>query len=200
LALFERVQRTRAPRGRYGKSPRLLARLGVLRCGSCGTRMSLSAKEQGKRPFYRCTGDCQARATVSASMVEGLVVRRVRELLWGLTGTASAASGVRTAKEGWEGAEAELKAVVDALTAAGLASDLSAAERLSQLKAARDEAKAAYDKALAADGATRVAVTVADWDVLTLDEQRGLIQAVIEAVEVRRGGRGPERVTIRPRL
>ena len=34
--LFERVQRRTVSRGRHAKSERLLARLGVLRCGTCG--------------------------------------------------------------------------------------------------------------------------------------------------------------------
>src|SRR5437588_3734664 len=36
--LFERVQRRTVSRGRQAKSERLLARLGVLRCGTCGSR------------------------------------------------------------------------------------------------------------------------------------------------------------------
>src|SRR5262249_39243134 len=36
--LWERVQRMVIPRGRRASSDRLLARLGVLRCGSCGAR------------------------------------------------------------------------------------------------------------------------------------------------------------------
>jgi len=35
------------PRGPKPKSDRLLARLGVLRCGSCGSRLSSSMMPQG---------------------------------------------------------------------------------------------------------------------------------------------------------
>jgi DNA invertase Pin-like site-specific DNA recombinase len=42
-ALFERVQRRTFSRGRQAKSERLLARLGVLRCGTCGSRMVITA-------------------------------------------------------------------------------------------------------------------------------------------------------------
>jgi DNA invertase Pin-like site-specific DNA recombinase len=38
-ALFERVQRRMVSRGRQAKSERLLARLGLLRCRTCGSRM-----------------------------------------------------------------------------------------------------------------------------------------------------------------
>ena len=37
--LWNRVQRMVVPRGLQPSSDRLLARLGVLRCGSCGARM-----------------------------------------------------------------------------------------------------------------------------------------------------------------
>jgi site-specific DNA recombinase len=37
--LWRRVQRAKVSRGRRAKSDRLLARLGVLRCGTCGARM-----------------------------------------------------------------------------------------------------------------------------------------------------------------
>lgn len=40
----------------------------------------------------------------------------------------------------------------------------------------------------------------ADIDTWTTDEQRDLIRAVVERVEVRRGGRGPERVTIKAKV
>jgi hypothetical protein len=38
--LWNCVQRMVVPRGRQASSTRLLARLGVLRCGSCGGRLS----------------------------------------------------------------------------------------------------------------------------------------------------------------
>jgi len=55
-----------------------------------------------------------------------------------------------------------------------------------------------HERLAAALEATSVAVTVGDWDRLTLDERRDLIGAVIESVEVR-PGRGPERVVIHDR-
>ena len=47
-------------------------------------------------------------------------------------------------------------------------------------------------------GFTSVAVTVGDWDRLTMDERRDLIRAVIECVEVH-PGRGAERLTVHGR-
>ncbi|MFZ0970941.1 MAG: recombinase family protein, partial [Solirubrobacteraceae bacterium] len=76
--LFERVQRRTVSRGRQAKSDRLLARLGVLRCGTCGSRMVINS-DSGS---YRC-GDtganrCQRRAAVKADRVEKLVLDAVR--------------------------------------------------------------------------------------------------------------------------
>ena len=48
--LFERVARRAVSRGRQARSERLLARLGVLRCGTCGSRMVINS-DGGS---YRC--------------------------------------------------------------------------------------------------------------------------------------------------
>jgi DNA invertase Pin-like site-specific DNA recombinase len=76
--LFERVQRRTVSRGRQAKSERLLARLGVLRCGSCGSRMVINSYT-GR---YRC-GDtsanrCPRRAAVNADRVEVMLLDAVR--------------------------------------------------------------------------------------------------------------------------
>ncbi len=77
-ALFERVQRRTVSRGRQAKSERLLARLGVLRCGTCASRMVINSYSGN----YRC-GDtsakrCQRRAAVKADRVEEMVMDAVR--------------------------------------------------------------------------------------------------------------------------
>src|SRR4029077_17035539 len=48
---WQSVQRMRAPRGRRAKSERLLARLGVLRCGTCSARLVVGFRttRNGKR-------------------------------------------------------------------------------------------------------------------------------------------------------
>ena len=45
--LWRAVQRVKVSRGRRAKSERLLARLGVLRCGSCGARMVVGTSSHG---------------------------------------------------------------------------------------------------------------------------------------------------------
>lgn len=69
---WSKVQRMRSPRGRHAKSERLLARLGVLRCATCGSRMVIGSTDQnGKRHyFYRCPpiGDCPAASPSAPSL------------------------------------------------------------------------------------------------------------------------------------
>jgi hypothetical protein len=55
-ALFERVQRRTVSRGCQAKSERLLARLGVLRCRTCGSRMVINSDSGSYR-----RGDTSAR-------------------------------------------------------------------------------------------------------------------------------------------
>ena len=199
-SVWNRVQRMRAPRGRRAKSERLLARLGVLRCGTCGSRMVIGSTDQnGKRHyFYRCPpiGDCRRRVAVSADLAESVVSDAVRELLEGMRGTASVADGVAEAEHELERAEVELDAAVRAFT--GLDDVDSARERLTELREQRDRAR---DRLADLQAAAVPAVTVSasgDWDLLTLEERRALIRAVVDRAIVA-PGRGRGRVTVTAR-
>ena len=101
---WRRVQRVRSPRGPKPKSDRLLARLGVLRCGSCDSRMVVGTSNHGAYWIYRCppNGDCQRRVTISAEAVEQAVVDRVRAALADAEGRASAESNVQEAEQALE--------------------------------------------------------------------------------------------------
>jgi hypothetical protein len=83
---WRRVQRQIVSRGRRPKSERLLARLGVLRCGTCGARMVTGTTVQGRRrtpyAFYRCnpTSDCPRRVTISADVAEQTVIEAAKEI------------------------------------------------------------------------------------------------------------------------
>jgi DNA invertase Pin-like site-specific DNA recombinase len=195
-----RVQRMRSPRGRRAKSERLLARLGVLRCGTCGSRMVVGSTDQaGKRHyFYRCPpiGDCPRRVTVSAGLAESVVADAVRELLEGMRGTATVADGATEAEQELERAEAELDAAVRAFT--GLDDVDAARERLTALREVRDRARDRLGE-LQAAAAPAVTITASgDWNVLTLDEQRALIRAVVDEAVVA-PGRGRDRITVKAR-
>ena len=199
--LWQRVQRTRVTRGRRAKSERLLARLGVLRCGSCGGLMAIGGTGGGTRRrylFYRCspTSGCTARVTVSADLVERLVVEDVRRRLKGSRGSAAVAKNAVKAEKEAERAEKELGAAVRAFS--GLDDVEEARERLLELRERRDEATATLRRLQAATAPSVTLRGDADWGLLSLDEQRALIRAVIERVEVS-PGRGPDRVTIKAR-
>jgi hypothetical protein len=194
---WARVQRMRSPRGRRPKSERLLARLGVLRCATCGARMVTGSANHGKYLLYRCPpiGDCPQRVTISAEVAESEVVAKVRELLEGVKGTATVDGATEQAEREYAQTEAELAAAIEAFT--GLEDVAAAREKLQGLREARDQARDRLDEMQAAQ-APAVTVTADDWDALTLDEKRSLITAVVERAEVS-PGKGPGRITVIPR-
>jgi len=197
LETFQRLQQVAVPRGRRAKSERLLARLGVLRCETCGSRMVVGTS-QNKYALYRCppVGDCSQRVTISADAAERAVVEAVKELLAGIEGRASLEGGVsEAADELGRRQEAFDKAV---RTFAGLEDEQAVRERLQELRADRDLAREHHDDLLAAS-APAVTVGAGDWNDLSLEGRRDLIRAVI-AQAVVSPGRGPDRIRIEPRL
>lgn len=196
--VWEQVQRVRTTRGTRDKSNRLLARLGVLRCGTCGARLVVGHQtSKGRRyPFYRCipTSDCPQRVTISAEKVEAVVVRAVRERLAHIAESASAEADAQAADAKAARSQAELDAAIRTYTAAGVADEPAAVARMAELREVRDRdaEQAAHLAGL------RSAVTLsagADWDLLTLDERRALIRATVERVSVA-PGRGDDRISI----
>jgi DNA invertase Pin-like site-specific DNA recombinase len=192
---WRRVQRAKVPRGRRAKSERLLARLAVLRCATCGSRMAVGTANHGGYPLYRCppTGDCTRRVTVSAELVEGIVSDAVREALADAEGRASAESSVRNAECAVERAQGDLDAAIRAF--AGLDREQTAVERLGELRDARNAAQERLDQ-LGGQRAAVVVTIAADWDRLSLDERRALIRATVERVTVA-PGRGASRVSVK---
>jgi site-specific DNA recombinase len=195
--VWQAVQRMRSPRGRRAKSERLLARLGVLRCGTCGSKMVVGTANHGGYHLYRCPpiGDCPRRVTVSAELAEEVVVAEVRRLLEGIRGTATLADGVAEAERDLSLTESELDAAIRAFT--GLEDVEAARERLVALRDARDRARERVDE-LRAAATPAITVTAGDWDLLTRDEQRVLIRAVLERADVF-PGRGRDRIIVEAR-
>jgi hypothetical protein len=197
--LFNRVQRIRVSSGRKAKSERLLARLGVLRCASCGGRMSASTGHHGTVAIYKCgahAGDpCPCRVHISAELVEGVVVDAVREALADEEGRATAETHAQEAYRDLERAQTKLDSATATFIETGLADEPAARAGLVTLREARDDAqKHVDDLALPAD----IAITVnasRDWDRFTLDERRTLIKATVESVGVP-PGRGADRVAV----
>ncbi len=193
---WQRLQRVAVPRGRRAKSDRLLARLGVLRCGTCDSRMVVGTS-QGQYGLYRCppVSDCPRRVTISAEVAERTVVEAVQELLAGIEGRASVEGGVIEAADEFQRRQDALEAAIRAF--AGLEDEQAARERLQQLRAERDEARERHDDLLAAS-APAITVSAGDWALLTLDERRALIRAVIARAVVS-PGRGSDRIAVEPR-
>ena len=204
-ALFDRVQRMKTPRAHpYTPSERLLAGQGILLCEHCGSRLVLSWNEPrpGKRyAFYRCKNvDCEQRCSISAPLVEGVVMRRVRELVEGFKAAASAETGAVEALAAWDRAEASLTRLLRFYAAAGAEDEAEAIEQIRAAREARNAAKWAHDDALARSRAAKVVVTADDIDAWEPQEKRDLIRAVIEKVEIRRGGEAEKRIDVRARV
>ena len=184
-ALFERVQRRTVSRGRQPKSERLLSRLGVLRCGSCGSRMVINTYGGNYRCGDTSANPCEQRAAIKADRVEAVVTEAVRAYVADARGRASAEQRIRQADEAAERAQANLDAAIRAF--AGLAGEAAAAERLGELKAARDAALDAR-ASLGAGGARKV-VSPDDIDKLRdpakrLTAWRRLITDTVESVTI----------------
>lgn len=189
---WDTVQRVKVPRGRAAKSPRLLARLGVLECGSCGSLMVIGG--QNRWPYYRCNRvreDCPQRVAISAPMAEGIVVAAVREALAGIEEGASADDDARDAEEALDRAQADLDGAIRAFSVVD--GEPVALERLAQLRDARDHARA---RAQELRGLSRaLTVSVSDWEALSFEGRRELLRLVVARAVVM-PGRGPGRVSI----
>jgi site-specific DNA recombinase len=189
---WQRVQRQKVTRGRKAKSDRLLARLGVLCCSTCGRPMAIG-NSNTKYPTYRCSpmSDCPERMAITADIAERVVTEHVRAALTDVQGHASAETNIRQAEQALQAAQGALDA---ALRAFDGFDEPAARQRLLELREARDAAQAHLDQL----GGTRPALTIngaEDWDRLTLAERRSLIRAIVARAVVR-PGRGPDRVAV----
>lgn len=198
--LWRRVQAVRRPRGTGKRSERLLARLEVLRCASCGGKMTASTQTQRGQayPYYRCAkvrADCPGRAAISAVLVERIVTDHVRRALDGLEGRASADHDAQAAEVELDRAQADLDSAIRAF--AGVSDEPVALERLTELRAVRDEARAHAERLRGLRSALVINASM-DWETLSVAAQRALIRAVVARVLVSPGrGGGRVRVELR---
>lgn len=193
-ATWDAVQAVRKTRGTRPRSNHLLARQGVLLCGTCGSRMVVGTAYYGRYPFYRCppVGDCPKRMHISAPIAEQVVVDAVKDALQGVEGTASAERDAQEADAAFHEAQANLDSAIRAF--AGLEDEGAARARLAELRLLRDQAEERANQLGGLSAA--VTIRVADhWDLLTLDERRGLVRAVV-AKAVVGPGRGAERISV----
>jgi hypothetical protein len=143
-ALFERVQRRTVSRGRQAKSERLLARLGVLRRGSCGSRMVINSYTGSCRCGDSSANRCQRRAAVKADRVEELVLDAVRahSVTADVHGRLSRRQQIREADEAIDRANADLDETIRQLGELGLLGRPASRETLGKLTKALDDAHA----------------------------------------------------------
>jgi len=198
--LFRRAQRIRVPRGPQPKSDRLLARLRVLRCGSCGTPLgTMKMPRQGDYPIYRCASqnDCPAHVTIAAEPTESWVWEHVKARLADVEGHASAGQRAARLVQERDDTQDRLDRAVRSFGAAGLLDEPASVETLAELRADRDARQEALDRlppAASLDEVVRVE------DDLPLAVRRDLVRAVVQAVHVAPSGpggpRGAERLTI----
>jgi len=141
-ALFERVQRRTVSRGRQAKSERLLARLGVLRCGTCGSRMVINSYTGSYRCGDSSANRCRRRAAVKADRVEELVLDAVRahSATANAGGRASRRQQIREADEAIKRASADLDDTIRQLGELGLLGRPATQETLKKLTKALDNA------------------------------------------------------------
>jgi hypothetical protein len=195
--LWQRVQRMVVPRGRRSSSERLLARLGVLRCGSCGARLSaMKLPKQNDYPIYRCpsTSDCPRHVTISAEIAEHVVSNAVRRALSDAEGRASMAEAAHEAADALQRAQTAYDTALRSFATVGALDEPAAVERLAELRQARDDAQAQLDQ-IGPDAARTVNADV-DWDLLSQVERRELIRATVESAIVAPSGRGAGRITV----
>lgn len=209
-ALFARMHKARAPRGRRAKSERLLARLGVLVCGTCGARMtahSTKSKSSDKRyTYYGCANriTCKRPAVISAPYVEDFVRDEAIKLSQSYKGRASHAVDLEAARLAVVDVDERLTATIETLALTKATKHESARRVLAELQAEHEAAVAFHDRLLAVSTPTLTVTTRRDWDKFSLEGKRGVIHATIARAVVAPGERtGPRvadgRVTIETR-
>ena len=188
-ALFERVQRRTVSRGRQAKSERLLARLGVLRCGTCASRMVINSYSGNYRCGDTSANPCQRRAAVKADRVEEIVLDAVRaySATADAHGRASRKQQIREADEAIERANADLDDTIRQLGELGLLGRPASQETLEKLTTALDHAHTA--RARLGDGGESKVIGPDDIDKLRepakrLAAWRRLITDTVESVTV----------------
>ena len=187
--LFERVQRRTVSRGRQAKSERLLARLGVLRCGTCASRMVINSDSGSYRCGDTSANRCRRRAAVKADRVEEMVLDAVRA--YSATADAprrnSRRQQIREADEAIERANADLDDTIRQLGGLGLLGRPASQETLEKLTTALDDAHTA--RARLGDGGLSDVIGPDEIDKLRepakrLAAWRRLITDTVESVTV----------------
>ena len=195
--LFNAAQRTEPSRGRYSKSQRVLARLGVLRCGTCDGRMSVATNGAGHVTYACKSMDCDRHAVIAANRVEQYLMDETVRLLADVQGRASGAAKVKEAERRLAEAEENLDNIIE--TFSGMRREVKSAKRkLAEAEDVRDRAEEDLERLRRELGTDLTVSLPTDRDVLTFDEWRFFIpRAILKAVVTPgRGGFIGDRVRV----
>ena len=209
--VFDAVQTMTAPRGRYAKSERLLARLGIVRCAGCNGRMSVGATTKGEKRYpnyvcyqlrgHRIDRPCTAPASIAAVALEQHVIARAKRVIADVQERESAGREFRALTKERDGLARQLAVAGKDVVRipAGPARD-AAMQEIADLQAEYDALAARVDQ-LAGLGAVEVvdASVLDDTDPATLADRRRILRRAVPDVIVHRGrGTVDERVTFEP--
>lgn len=186
---FRRAQSLHLKRGSRPKSERLLARLDVLECATCGSRMVVNGSRTNQT--YRCGGDgCSRKLAISCHLAEDAVVQAVQVALLDHEGRSGVDVAALTTER--DRRVALLDAAIESFSAIDPA---RTAAKLADLQAGVDAAEDAL-----AEGRDVAGFTVYGplaFEVMSVDEKRELIRAAVESAVVGPGvGKGRVRVTL----
>jgi DNA invertase Pin-like site-specific DNA recombinase len=200
-ALFNRVRGKIEPAGRNAKSAKLLARLGVLRCSSCGSRMTASNCRGGTYELYRCgrREECDAPVGIGANIIEPWIEKTTQWALSEFEGRKSNDAGVRAAEAALTRAKGTTEAFIEGCDGLDGAAIKAKITKLLEVEA---KAQEAYDEIAEAETSITSVTTLGDWDDFDLDTKRGLIKAFFESITVlpANGIVGTERIRYKLKL
>jgi len=196
------------PRGPRPESPNLLARQGLLICGTCGAKMVTGGENLRNRPDaprkryydYRCAAivspDCTRRPYIGAVNLDAHVVAYVKQRLGDARGRWSSDERLIDAEGEASDKGRRFEAAVQAFDGLG---DVSAVQaKLRDMQADYDAARERLEELRAAFGTPALA-SLTDWDDMTLAERRAILRVVIKRITVSPGrGRLDQRVAIEP--
>jgi DNA invertase Pin-like site-specific DNA recombinase len=194
-ATFRRLQNAKAPRGRYAKSDRLLARLDVLACGVCGSRMSVrsTTRDGHTYSYYVCANTLCGKAKITAETLEAEVRDETIRLSKHARGRADIDTELNAARAQYAEIEERLDNAIESLL--GLKSERRGRDVLERLDAELAAAAAEVKRLENIVAPELTVTTVHDWDRLTLAEKRRAVSSVIRRVVVA-PGRGDGRIVV----
>lgn len=200
--VFDAVQAKIVPRGPQAKSPRLLARLRIVRCGNCGTPMgAMKVVSQDNLPIYRCPShaECPKHLTINADIAEQLALDVVKEILreHEAEGNARLGDDHLEARKLRDDAQDALDRAIATMTAADLLDEPAAVAKLTKLRQDRDDAQTALDRLERRQATQIIRVSAEDVDTMPQDAQRDLITALIARIDVAPTGRGTDGPVVR---